>query len=339
MLFYLVSILKILGIVLLALLCIVLLLLLLVLFVPIRYGADGRYEEKPDAEVRVSWLLKLVRVTVKYADGLQAGAKVLCFPVWTLNKGGEAEEEDPDHGGVTYVSAEDDAPHAGQPSGSADVQAPLPAPAEGGKPQDGGAQHPAAAQESAQASAETKPPGYPLSEVPKEEYASAAWDSPGKEEFRKKSAKRKKKKPKPKGPSLEEKLEAAMRKLDGLLKRKDRILRFLKHESTARLVRLLKKKLARILREVLPRKYGGNLTLGFEDPATTGKVLSAAALLYPLYKDEIRIDPVFDRNEIRGDLHFSGRIRLFIFVVIAVQVWFNRDFKRAFRFVRKELKR
>lgn len=352
MLFYLVGILKILGIVLLALLGIILFILLLVLFVPIRYGADGSYVEKPDAEVRVSWLLKLIRVNVRYADGLEAGAKVLCFPVWSMKKDGEAEEEDAGHGGVTYVSAESEAPAAGQASG-------------GGKPQgaetadnagsaaahpaeaQGSAAHPAAAQANAEASgpqetvtpADANPPGYPLSEVPAEEYASAEWESPGKEEFRKESEKRKKKKPKPKGPSLEEKLEGIMQKLDGLLKRKDRILKFLRHESTARLVRLLKRKLFRILKEILPRKYSGDLTLGFEDPATTGKALSAAAILYPVYRDNIRINPVFDRNEIRGDLHVSGRIHLIVFVVTAVQVWFNRDFKRAFRFVRKELKR
>ena len=69
-------ILKTVGIVLLVLLAVLLLLLGLVLFVPVRYSGRGRYEEAPSAEVRVSWLLKLIHFRLDYENGIDAEARL-----------------------------------------------------------------------------------------------------------------------------------------------------------------------------------------------------------------------------------------------------------------------
>ena len=106
---------------------------------------------------------------------------------------------------------------------------------------------------------------------------------------------------------------------------------FLNEESTQRLIALLKKILCRLLREICPREYGGEVRFGFEDPFTTGQVCSAFALLYPVYRDRIRVVPWFDREELFADLSVKGRIRLFTAAFAAAQVWFSRDFQKVFK--------
>ena len=77
-------ILKCAGILLLFLLALVLLLLVLLLFVPIRYSGRGLYETSPEAEVRVSWLLKLVRFRLDYKSGIDAEARLGFLKLWSM---------------------------------------------------------------------------------------------------------------------------------------------------------------------------------------------------------------------------------------------------------------
>lgn len=78
-------ILKILGIVLLVLLGILLALLLIVLFVPVRYQGSG-YREEGDpvpvhVQLKVTWLLHLVRVSFIYPEEAFLKVKVLFFQI------------------------------------------------------------------------------------------------------------------------------------------------------------------------------------------------------------------------------------------------------------------
>ena len=78
-------ILKILGIVLLVFLGILLALLLIVLFVPVRYQGSG-YREEGDpvpvhVQLKVTWLLHLVRVSFIYPEEAFLKVKVLFFQI------------------------------------------------------------------------------------------------------------------------------------------------------------------------------------------------------------------------------------------------------------------
>ena len=87
------TILKVLGILLLVLLCLLLLILCLVLFVPIRYSAQGKYDdprghqgvlperfkERASGQADVTWLWKAVRLRVQYPGGEPISARVFGF--------------------------------------------------------------------------------------------------------------------------------------------------------------------------------------------------------------------------------------------------------------------
>ena len=120
-------------------------------------------------------------------------------------------------------------------------------------------------------------------------------------------------------------------RLRDLLEKKERALAFLKDEENRRTFRLVKAQLGRLIRHVSPRHIEGNLTFGFDDPYRTGQVLSAAALLYPVYRDRIRLVPVFDREVLEGELCVAGRLRAAAFAGAAVRLMMDRNFRKLLR--------
>lgn len=81
----------------------------------------------------------------------------------------------------------------------------------------------------------------------------------------------------------------------------------------------------KLVLHVLPRKGGGRITFGFEDPYTTGQVLAAAAPFYPVYSSRLELCPVFDRKELSGELDIRGRLRLFTLLQLLFQVYRNKE--------------
>ena len=106
---------------------------------------------------------------------------------------------------------------------------------------------------------------------------------------------------------------------------------FLRDEENRRTFRLVKKQLVKVVRHVMPVRLEGEVTFGFDDPYRTGQLLSAAALLYPVYRDRIRITPVFDREVLEGELKLEGRIRLAVLLGAAVRLGMDRNFRKLVR--------
>ena len=88
------TILKVIGIILLVLLLLVLTVLLLVLFVPVRYRVSGSYEDAPEGEAYVTWLLRLIGVRAGWKDGLYARVRILCFNVWSMDPEKKPADDD-----------------------------------------------------------------------------------------------------------------------------------------------------------------------------------------------------------------------------------------------------
>ena len=303
-------ILKCAGIFLLFLLALVLLLILLVLFVPVRYSGRGVYETAPEAQVRVSWLLKLVNVRLDYKNGIDAEARLAFLKLWSMKT---AKDENADDTAGTEYTDEELAEALEQEESS-------PAAAEGShaEPPEAAGEETAAAQEEPAAAVQEVPAADSHHEAVPEEAAGPA-------------PRKKKKKYTGTPETIDEKFEKIMDKVYGVKDKVDEGIAFLNEESTRRLILLLKKKLFRLLKEICPRDYGGEVRFGFSDPFTTGQAASAAAVLYPVYQDRIHVEPRFDREEIFADLSLKGHVRLFPFAAAAAQIWFNRDFQKVFK--------
>ncbi len=88
-------ILKIIGIILLSILGLLLLILLIVLLVPVRYKIEAQHgEEVLKADVRVHWLLHIIRARVSYLEGeLRIKVRILCFLLFDNQKPKKEEKK------------------------------------------------------------------------------------------------------------------------------------------------------------------------------------------------------------------------------------------------------
>lgn len=88
------GILKITGLVLAAVLGLILFLLLSVLLVPIRYQAQGSFQETLDAKVKVSWFFRVFSVTAVYKEKLDVCLRIFGIPVKRLREESDTENAD-----------------------------------------------------------------------------------------------------------------------------------------------------------------------------------------------------------------------------------------------------
>ena len=102
---------------------------------------------------------------------------------------------------------------------------------------------------------------------------------------------------------------------------------FLSKEGRATICRL-KVQAFKILKHLKFKKLRGRLHFGFDDPATTGKVLGMASILYPIYRGSLKLEPDFNRAAIDGELYIRGRIRLFNLLLPVAKVKFDKGFNK-----------
>ena len=98
----------------------------------------------------------------------------------------------------------------------------------------------------------------------------------------------------------------------------------LTEEENKKTLLLMLEKTKNLLVHILPKKIVGFFKFGFDDPSTTGQVLEAVAIFYPLYRDDFKIVPMFYDEIIEVDISFKGRLRVFYALYIGLILWLNK---------------
>ena len=285
-------ILKILGIVLLVLLGLLLALLMIVLFVPVRYQGSG-YREEGDpvpvhVQLKVTWLLHLVRVSFIYPEEAFLKVKVLFFqilPAKEKKKKASNKKE-----------------------------------ADGKKPK-----------------TDKKEVGSDVSDTTSDQKISdegnTAVEDGGDDrrtllDFVRKlfSAIR----------NIKYTIRKIYDKINHIIHNIRYYIKILQTESFKRAFVLCREQLLRLMKIVLPRKVSGTFTIGMEDPAATGQILSIYGILYPLIGDSITVIPDFEKPVMEGSFRFKGKITAFTLIRIAAKIYFDKDLKRVICLFKKE---
>ena len=113
-------------------------------------------------------------------------------------------------------------------------------------------------------------------------------------------------------------------KLDKLINKAKDIHYLLTEEENKKTILLMLEKTKNLLVHILPKKIVGFFKFGFDDPSTTGQVLEAVAIFYPLYRDDFKIVPMFYDEIIEVDISFKGRLRVFYALYIGLILWLNK---------------
>lgn len=129
---------------------------------------------------------------------------------------------------------------------------------------------------------------------------------------------------------------------DGILKKKislektwNSISMFWHDEQNQKAFRLIRKRIGKLVRYVLPRKLSGRIHFGFDDPYDTGQVLTAVSPFYGFYAKTLTLEPDFTGTALDGEIHLKGRIALWYPLWTAARLFISKDFRRLLRFLRK----
>ncbi len=313
------TILKIIGILLLVVIGLLILGILAILFVPLRYDGKISYNEKNQCvATHITWLFRLIYIEGGYQEKVYARAKLLWFTLWKW-KADEKENDKEDHlESADYSEEELDRlleERSQKEESKEDIKE--------AKAIEEKLDEPAVEENLTEVQpTEVQPTEIELTEVEPTEIESKEVES--------KEAEAKEKKPK--------KIQ-----FQQIGKRTKEIKEKIKHikemasdQRIHRAILLLIDGAWKMARHSLPRKIKGRAKFGFEDPSTTGQILTYVSLLYPCYAKSVELVPMFTEKVIDLDLYFRGRVRLFSLIWICVKIWFDRNFRYLYKKVRKK---
>jgi len=284
------GILKWLGILLLVLLGLVLTVLLAVLFVPIRYEAEGSFRGELLAKGQISWLWRLFSIQAVYDGDTEVSLRI--FGVKPGRKKETAERTEKTETPDPVVTGSGKSP---------EEEVPL-----------------YESRPKAEAPASEKHQG---TEEGIKEKVPAAGTKNAKNGQKKKRVRQ----------SLFQKIKVTFQRICGKLKtaeeRWQKLMEFLEKEENKNTFRLLKRQVIRFFKHVLPGKVSGTVRFGFEDPYTTGRILTYISPFYGWYGRTIQVIPVFDEQVLDGELSLKGRIRIATLLFIGFQVWRDKNFR------------
>lgn len=360
------GILKLIGLVLLTALGVAAALLLLVLLVPVRYRAEGSFYGELKGTAGVSWLLHILSCKVVYGGELD-----MCVRVFGIRLGGRtrdgkksageaaggtggrsrAAEENgsgdgspgaAESGGGSRVAAEDS---GGENRGSVESRGsegtgggqdsrgsgkPVGGEAQEGEESGGGGE--SRESENAGVVKETRPSDGPGNG--REPGQHEADPGPGQGTREKKPGRRRKWKPfsfrdlPGRTMAFFRGIRDKLAMLDG---KREQALAWVEDEDNRNTFRLLKKQAWKVLKHIAPRTVKGKLKFGFDDPYTTGRILTYISPFYGLYAEKLQLIPVFEGKALEGELKLKGRVRLGTLIAAALRVFMDGNFRKLLR--------
>ena len=315
------TVLKIIGITLLIILAVLLVIILLVLFVPIFYRLDAHVPEtdldegfdvqKVDAAVKFSWLLFVIRGGISFPKENEFTVRVFGFKVLPKKEKAEKEENKKSK----EEDAEKEEKQAEEKPGSVDTD-------ENKQEAESKEEKPSAddlkdEEERIEDDASSKD-----QEEPKD-FIDVLWDIiEGVSNILKIPL------------NVFEKIAYTISRVCDKI---DMIKSTLENEIFQRAFALVKRKLIRLIKMILPDKCRIDAIFGLGDPALTAEVYATYAAVRPFLPKKLRIfiGPDFDRKVVYTDTHMKGHITIFTALYIAATCYFNRDVKKTIRRFKK----
>ena len=307
------TILKVIGIVLASVVGLALLIIAIVLFVPIRYriSADRSDPDKdPTLNIRISFLLHLLTAGFVYDNGTDKFAKVLWIKIWPKEEK-EAESDTPEdsptiEGLYEHLATEGDGTQAAEDTESVNEAS--------------------SADDTAQSEPEEpytidwNDPEEPSDDDKDDEETDSLWSK------------------------IEAFIDRIIEKKKSYEKKYKKLRREIRFWDKMRLdrrnrdaVELIKVNLVKLLKKIAPRSVKGFVHFGFEDPATTGRVLAYVAMIYPVLPQKLIIDPGFEDTDtlIYGKADIKGRLPLIVPGIAFCRIYFNDDCRRMWRIYKR----
>ena len=127
----------------------------------------------------------------------------------------------------------------------------------------------------------------------------------------------------PKEP-LKEKIEKGIDKIKNIIYNIKYYIAIFQEEDTKQLLADSWEAIVKILKSIRPRVFELKGEFGFATPDTTGQAYGAYCMMMPMFGDHVELVPNFDEQVLRGNLNFEGRITVFVIVINALRILFDK---------------
>lgn len=329
----------------LVLLGLLLLALLLILFVPVRYSLSGSFYGKWKGQAKITWLLHAVSIGVTYEENFDIAVRVLGKRLFQKKMRKEKAQEELKDGlkevkrDMTEAAEElyepiidSEMPELGSEWKTKQSEDRVP---DGQTDRD--EEFSDYENDSIEQNLEKKILSQDQDMVVQEIQGSRKSRLRDRKKAKKKKSRKQHKKRKSKGISSEKKVPIGERlkqtadswkeKWNRLEEYKEKAAAFWNDEKNQKTIKLIIRQIKAILIHMLPRKAKGRVMFGFDDPATTGKVLGICSLVYMWYGDAVQIVPIFDRKLFEAEGSLKGRLRAGTIVAKGFRILLNKNFR------------
>lgn len=306
MIAFLLGLIKSIGILLLAILIFLLCVVGIVLFVPIRYRGSGQItEEKKEAAVRVTWLLKAVQCSLDYTfpEKPIISIKILGIDIRKLSEKKNSKKAQ------KTMRAKDKAKAASEKKKKTSKKT-VPGVntsllAESAPTQT----EPSVSSTQALKDKDSKP--------------EEAKSNPSQTSASKKEPEQQKQK-EPEEKKIKEKIQTIIDKIKDIIYNVKYYIAILQEDDTKQLIANAREALFKVLKSICPKEFSVKGRFGFAAPDTTGKVYGIYAMVMPLLKGRVILEPDFEQTIIKGEAALKGRITIFVIVVNALRILFDK---------------
>lgn len=313
-------ILKIIGILLLFILGLILFLLAVVLFVPVRYQVSADKAEQVRAEGRVSWIFGLIQIQGNY-DGKQSGFDLFLFGKSLLHRQPKRKKTD-----QRQKKRKTDKPKKKVTEQSQEKQNVVTDPKLPDK-----AEQPEVTEQM------KKPEQAEKSE--QEENVTVTVQDIEKTPVKKQNVKEKAQK---RYHEIRQKIagfkKTGKRLTDRIKRIKTTVQRYLDFwhlEATQSAKKHVWKETRYLLRHILPRKIEGRITIGVEDPATTGQILGILYVMSAFAGNCLEINGDFEKAIFQGEFRLKGHVRICHIAKSAVSLLTDKKIRQTVQSFRK----
>lgn len=302
----------IIGKVILCILALLLLLLLAVLFVPVRYRLFAVKEEALKARANVSWLFYGILLSVRYEGDVNYCLKILGIPVYDKKRREKARKKKEEKKALKEAKRKRRAPEKPAPS---EKSASSEKPVSSEKPAQNDIPFPQEKPEKKEAEKTGKETGHKSLLEKIKIFFQKLWKKIKKIRYR---------------------LQAFCDKIREIRENIEYYRTLYESELFQKALGRCKKQLYHIYKNLRPGVIKIQGVCGFNDPATTGKMMALQGVLYPLLGNRVWIEPDFEREVFMGKALIKGKITVFVFLKALLIMYFDKNIRQVYRLLKKE---
>lgn len=297
------SVLKVIGIIILIILAILIVIAGIILFVPVRYSFQLSKDEKLECDVLVKWNPVLLKVMGRYhEDTLEYRVKLFGGLVMTNT------EDKLSWFGRRFFSGRDD-------KNMQSVKEKAEKETEENKDISNNTQSKSAEDHTVCNTQEDK----------KEEKETADKNSETDIEKSNNRAKKEKKVRKNLFKEFKEKWNSLTETVKKISSKKEALKKVYYSPIFGKVKEDLKGYIKEIFKIIKPKELSGYVEFGLDDPAATGEILGALAMILPLYDGFFTVKPDFTEKFLKGNMHGKGKIYLISVLKLLIKVIFNKN--------------